>query len=424
MSSSVADALEFLMTDVSDPNFKNAAATIEFIRKVDRIFDLLNSRNPLGKFYKVPIKKDNKDFWNPLFKDGLEYLKTLKHSNGEPLHISKNKTAILGFSITIKSIIGMYEDYIEKQNMLKYMLTYKFSQDHLELFFCCIRFVNSTYQCILTILIIQFFRGRNGWNNNPTAFQFYYTFKRLMMQHDIKRVNGNCFTLDNTTILGTSQTQIQPDITLDEMSLIKKYNIDINDMVIDTEEFQGILKFLPTLTSLTENVVGYIAGFVVKSIKKVIKCKVCISILEEERKASVDLDYFKLLNRKNRADSYSGLTKPSADVVKCCMFTERKVKQIMALTNNLMPAEKQFMDVFVTNISGTLFGDIKLFSQLDDHVFDISMYEMNHKMKLIKCIVKIYSKIRCHSFARLQTESVRGELKRKKLSKLILFSHQ
>lgn len=159
-------------------------------------------------------------------------------------------------------------------------------------------------------------------------------------------------------------------------------------MIIETEEFQGILKFLPTLSNFTENVVAYIAGFVVKNIKKIIKCNVCLSVMEEERQASVDLDYFKLLHRKDRAAAFSGLIKPSADVVKCCMFTERKIKQIMGLTNNLMPKEKNFMDVFVTSISGTLFEERKLFCSLENHVFDISMYEMNHKMKLIKFIVK------------------------------------
>lgn len=246
-----------------------------------------------------------------------------------------------------------------------------------------------------------------------------------MLHHDIKNLHGNCFALDNTTILTTSsQNKIEPEITLDEMSLIKKYSIDINDMTIDTEEFHGVIKFLPTLSNLTENVVAYIAGFVVKSIKKLIKCQVCTAILEEDKKTCADLDYFKLLHQKNRADSFIGLIKPSSDVVKSCMYVEKKIKQIMTFTNNLMPQERNFMDIFLTNISGSLLNDAKLFSILDEHIFDTSIFEINHKIKLIKLIVKIYSKIRFHSFARYQTENVKGELKRKVLSKLILFSHQ
>ncbi|KAG5868410.1 hypothetical protein JTB14_020952 [Gonioctena quinquepunctata] len=62
ISASVADALEFLMVDVCDPNFAGAKATIEFIRIVDRAFDLLNSRNPFGKGYKTPMKPETEKY--------------------------------------------------------------------------------------------------------------------------------------------------------------------------------------------------------------------------------------------------------------------------------------------------------------------------------------------------------------------------
>ena len=42
LSSSVADALEFLKTDMKLESFKSCDATIEFIRNVDRFFDFLN----------------------------------------------------------------------------------------------------------------------------------------------------------------------------------------------------------------------------------------------------------------------------------------------------------------------------------------------------------------------------------------------
>lgn len=45
---------------------------------------------------------------------------------------------------------------------------------------------------------------RNGWNNNPTAFQFYFTYRRLLMNHDIKNINGYYTMLNNTNILTVS----------------------------------------------------------------------------------------------------------------------------------------------------------------------------------------------------------------------------
>jgi len=47
LSSSVADALQFLQTIKKD--FKKATATIKFIRIFDQLFDLMNVRNSFGK---------------------------------------------------------------------------------------------------------------------------------------------------------------------------------------------------------------------------------------------------------------------------------------------------------------------------------------------------------------------------------------
>lgn len=140
LSASVADALEFLKTDMNHPEFSEAGPTIEFIRIVDRTFDLLNSRNPFGKGYKTPMKLETEKVWRPLLEKAIEYFSSLKMMNGKLIHTSKNKTPILGLCSTIKSVLGIYDDYVKKPNSpLSYILNYKFSQDHLELLFCCIR---------------------------------------------------------------------------------------------------------------------------------------------------------------------------------------------------------------------------------------------------------------------------------------------
>ena len=53
LSSSVANALEFLNDDFKVPDFKGCGPTMQFIRKIDRVFDILNSRNPYGKGFKL-----------------------------------------------------------------------------------------------------------------------------------------------------------------------------------------------------------------------------------------------------------------------------------------------------------------------------------------------------------------------------------
>ena len=58
-SASVADSLGFLDYDLKDPEFKGCSFTIEFIRNIDRLFDLLNSRHAFEKGFKAVISNFN-----------------------------------------------------------------------------------------------------------------------------------------------------------------------------------------------------------------------------------------------------------------------------------------------------------------------------------------------------------------------------
>ncbi|XP_064470498.1 venom metalloproteinase antarease TserMP_A-like [Ornithodoros turicata] len=53
LSASIADALEFCDQDLNIASFQGCEATVSFLRRFDRLFDILNSRNPLAKNFKV-----------------------------------------------------------------------------------------------------------------------------------------------------------------------------------------------------------------------------------------------------------------------------------------------------------------------------------------------------------------------------------
>ena len=61
-SSSVADAIEYLMLS-GHPALSDASATIEFIRIVDQLFDILNIRSPFGKCFKKPLFLCDHNTW-------------------------------------------------------------------------------------------------------------------------------------------------------------------------------------------------------------------------------------------------------------------------------------------------------------------------------------------------------------------------
>ncbi|CAM4570845.1 unnamed protein product [Leuciscus chuanchicus] len=77
-SSSVADAMEFCEQGLKLEEFQGCAATVQFVRTVDAAFDVLISRNPLGKGPKAPIKPTTKDRVETILKQADTLLRGLK----------------------------------------------------------------------------------------------------------------------------------------------------------------------------------------------------------------------------------------------------------------------------------------------------------------------------------------------------------
>lgn len=144
---------------------------------------------------------------------------------------------------------------------LKYLQTYKISQDHLELFFCAIR-------------------SRGGWCPNPTAAQFVNAYKQLLIPYEIKTSTGNVQD-NNVSILTTSSAKrakinifnVDEFTHAENMRTTKKYRFDEDDpSSLQTElgEFLHIFCAIPdsNINETSKQCIGYIAGFVIRSIRK------------------------------------------------------------------------------------------------------------------------------------------------------------
>ncbi len=190
LSSSVANAIEFLDKSFKLPALPNSNGTIQFISTIDKLFDMLNSRNPLGNGYKTPVKLDNKSVWEEIFTSSAHYLLSLKTKATPPQFLSttQRKTFIIGFVACVKSTICMATEMVSAPtNHFKYLLTYKFSQDHIQLLFSCIR-------------------SKGGWNNNPNCLQMKYALRKMLMRNAITTSTSQdviqsfpCFISENTT---------------------------------------------------------------------------------------------------------------------------------------------------------------------------------------------------------------------------------
>ena len=135
LRSSVADALDYCNVKLKLSQFQGSEATFKFLRIFDRLFDICNSRNPLAKNFKAPLRKTNQAYVDVFLDEAFSYIIALTDCARHPMHSSRRKTGFIGFLVAIKSLKAMYTDLVAPDPaLLKYLLTYKMSHDHLELF--------------------------------------------------------------------------------------------------------------------------------------------------------------------------------------------------------------------------------------------------------------------------------------------------
>lgn len=118
------------------PQFKGSEGTVKFIRSINCIFDFLNVRNPWGKGYKSPIRQQNEHIWRPRIEQELKYLAGLKTTENVPIGKSSRNAGFIGLSTAVVAVFSIFQRYVKSDSStLQYLLTYKLSQYHLELFF-------------------------------------------------------------------------------------------------------------------------------------------------------------------------------------------------------------------------------------------------------------------------------------------------
>jgi hypothetical protein len=103
------------------------------------VFDALNSRNLLSKSsWGTPLTLENITSFTTSFESSIQYISTLHTPDGQNILMTRRRTGFIGLIICLTSVQNMVDDLI-KTKLLDYILTYKVSQDHIEMFFSAIR---------------------------------------------------------------------------------------------------------------------------------------------------------------------------------------------------------------------------------------------------------------------------------------------
>ncbi|XP_060760936.1 uncharacterized protein LOC132870934 [Neoarius graeffei] len=393
LSSSVADAIEFCDTELHLQQFKGSEATVEFIRYIDHLFEIMNSRNPLARNYKAPMRKENERLWRKFLQDAYSYLSKLTHGDGQPLYESRRKTPFIGFLVGIKSLTALYDGLVGCEDpKLRYLLTYKLSQDHLEQFFCMVRSVGGT-------------------SNNLTARQFQSVYKRLLIRHEIEGQGGNWITQDKTPVLHVSSSRPHPgtnNTDEEDMLLIRRYDLEDCNPSADEHDYMDVPNFIE-LSPVIDAAIGYIASYAVQMAKRRTICPEC-----QEALIFDSMDAGGGLLKKSRG----GLVESSTDVVKVCQTAERCIQRLLHSVDAALPQSVGIVSALSTTVLHDI-GFQPIFMQLAGHMLDCPP-DHNHVFFLIKCIAACYIKIRMHHLAKHFNEKMTGSTLRKHLTELTL----
>lgn len=188
-SESVASSLEYLM-DQNVEEFQGAKPTIDFIKRMDRLFNIFNSRNLNDdNLFKRRLCAENQRIIFDFFEDTTNFFKTLKVeevfykkkskkviSRIEMLPIlnTRHKTGFRGFIIDMASVKSMFREYVEEKHLMTTIATYNLLQDALEMLFGRIR-------------------ACGGFNNNPNVLQFKGAFRKIQYNMRMElSTSSNC----------------------------------------------------------------------------------------------------------------------------------------------------------------------------------------------------------------------------------------
>ena len=212
----------------------------------------------------------------------------------------RHKTFILGFVMTMKSIILIAKELpVATERPLNQILTCKFLQDHIELLFACII-------------------GRGGSNNNPNTLQFKYAMQNRLLKNSI-------VTSSKANVMSFNEYCTGSLFSLK----LTKHRSPIQDHPQDNEIGDEEAKALPEnldqipLSDFTENILYYIAGFLVHNVMKTLDCCQCSEALALDCTADehdyVPAPFSLFLIRKNNG----GLVEASHGVQKIITLCEK-----------------------------------------------------------------------------------------------------
>lgn len=454
LSDSTANSIEFLM-DKNIPEFQGARPTIDFIRRMNKLFDCFNSRHNMDKnIFKRTLSKENKRLVFSFFAQTIKFFSSLRaniksykkrtNESGKkkgkkvvdkvvikPVLQSRIKTGFNGFIIDMISLKLMYNEYVKENNFFTHIATYNLLQDVLEMFFGRIR------SC-------------GGFNNNPNMCQFKGAFRKILcnMRLDLSS-KTNCRMFDVNLPENVFYSNIyfvsskRPKLTLNQQTYENQLE-PILELVEDEQEWNpehGWVRARASSVSNTDETVAHPEESVelaepVEPVAPILNALLDTSdFMILYHATSIEQNLIKIISRKGFF--YCNVVGSSCRTV----FDENeKFSSIDTQFLSYVPCKstmeickrsEQFFKLYDGEKSKPRF-DFKtlyclIFRTMDlDRLYPESKFECEptHKYQFLKCIVSQYISKRALQIAKQTTLERQGALIREQCTRLVNFKGQ
>ena len=322
-----------------------------------------------------------------------EYLLSLDDHNGNPLYCSQRKTFIVGFSWTSEAVVRLARDLFSEN--FTYFPTFWVSQDHIETLFSKIR-------------------RMGGHNNNPTSVAFTSALRNLLAKQPIvASKSANSLDCDSTTGV----------FTLEWSKRVSAFEqIDM----LDVDDLSHKLRSIMSSSELKSNILYYIAGYIVRSLRGKLKCENCAQqLVKPVGIFNSDHSYYStcvgngaLLNVKD----WGGLVRPSDQVFH---VVERCEAVLLCYLSKNFLSRRYSKSLLLALFTRSHVEDrpTKFFR----HSCDLVEGQLDHTQQLTREISSRYIEIRLKHFSKqynhLVVEKGKGS-ERFIHNRLVIFKHQ
>lgn len=259
---------------------KEALVTADFIKKMNDLFDLLNSSN----FEKCQAFMGTEKQMKCL-QEAYVMFQNLQVKNHDGKNVTKQLKFIFGWKLTLKAVFALWE--MLKERDYKYLFTRNLNQDCLENFFGQIR------NC-------------SGNAKNPTPIQFCRAFKKIFaLKYFDSSEGANCMDDVNDVLLS-----LTPELTEQCRYILARPDIpNYAPLKVFTRDYKN-------LKSPEGNALVYVTGYLMKKCLMQHSCDICIDFSKSsENLLDQDVIFCKLKAYSTDKSSFGGLTVPSRDIV-------------------------------------------------------------------------------------------------------------